>query len=157
MRSGSSATRGQNLRHPFATLVTVEDTDLVYPATPTTPATTGLGVTGAAYTNNDLDANTATTLFDIDSQRNQVVIQSPPNAGVLTATGSLTVDADTPVGFDIYSRLQKGATVKNTAFASLVVGGVSRFYSVKLLTGKALPIGGAFPVPMADIAVALKQ
>ena len=148
---------GQNLRHPFATLVTVEDTDLVYPATPTTPATTGLGVTGAAYTNNDLDANTATTLFDIDSQRNQVVIQSPPNAGVLTATGSLTVDADTPVGFDIYSRLQKGATVKNTAFASLVVGGVSRFYSVKLLTGKALPIGGAFPVPMADIAVALKQ
>jgi len=38
-----------------------------------------------------------------------------------------------------------------------VVGGVSRFYSVKLLTGKALPIGGAFPVPMADIAVALKQ
>ena len=89
---------GQNLRHPFATLVTVEDTDLVYPATPTTPATTGVGVTGAAYTNNDLDANTATTLFDIDSQRNQVVIQSPPNAGVLTATGSLTVDADTRSG-----------------------------------------------------------
>jgi len=47
------------------------------------------------------------------------------------------------------------ATVKNTAFASLVVGGVSRFYSGK--PGKALPIGGAFPVPMADIAVALKQ
>jgi len=38
-----------------------------------------------------------------------------------------------------------------------VVGGASRFYSVKLLTGKALPIGGAFLVPMADIAVALKQ
>ncbi|MGQ0592850.1 MAG: DUF4394 domain-containing protein [Gammaproteobacteria bacterium] len=157
---------GQNLRHRFAPQFapqrTAQDTDLVYPAipaTPTTPAipaTPGIGVTGAAYTNNDLDPNTATTLFDIDSQRNQVVIQSPPNAGVLTATGGLTVDPDASVGFDIYSRLKNGATFSNTSFASLMVGGKSRFYSVRLLTGRAFLIG-AFPVPMADIAVALKQ
>ncbi|MGH8568989.1 MAG: DUF4394 domain-containing protein [Gammaproteobacteria bacterium] len=155
---------GQNLRQPFPTLVpgvppvpapTAVDAPLVYPFP--APATPGLGVTGAAYTNNDLDPSTATTLFDIDSQRNQVVIQSPPNQGELTLTGSLTVDPDASVGFDIYSRLKNGATFSNTAFASLMVGGKSRFYSVRLLTGRAFPIGGAFPVPMADIAVALQQ
>lgn len=148
---------GQNLSHSFVTLVTTPQTNLSYPPVPpSTSSTPGLGVTGAAYTNNDLDPTTATTLFDIDSLRNQVVIQSPPASGVLVPTGSLTVDPDAPVGFDIYSRLQKGATFSNTAFASLMVGGKSRFYSVRLLTGRAFLIG-AFPVPMADIAVALKQ
>jgi hypothetical protein len=148
--------QGQNLRHPFATLVTVEDTDLVYPATPTAPAATGVGVTGAAYTNNDLDPNTATTLFDIDSQRNQVVIQSPPNAGVLTATGSLTVDPDSPVGFDIYSRLRNGVTIGNSGFAALIVGGQSGFYRMNFLTGKAILID-KFDEPVMDIAIPLDQ
>ncbi len=148
---------GQNLSHSFVTQVTTPQTNLSYPPVPpSTSPTPGVGVTGAAYTNNDLDPATATTLFDIDSQRNQVVIQSPPASGVLVPTGSLTVDPDAPVGFDIYSRLQKGATFSNTAFASLMVGGKSRFYSVRLLTGRAFQIG-AFPVPMEDIAVALKQ
>jgi len=34
----------------------------------------------------DLDPNTGTTLFDIDTSLNQVVIQSPPNAGSLVPT-----------------------------------------------------------------------
>ena len=148
---------GQNLSHSFVTRVTAPQTNLSYPPVPpSTSPTPGLGVTGAAYTNNDLDPTTNTTLFDIDSQRNQAVIQSPPGSGVLVPTGSLTVDPDAPVGFDIYSTLQKGATFSNTGFASLVVGGKSRFYSVRLLTGRAFLIG-AFPVPMADIAVALNQ
>lgn len=50
-----------------------------------TPAT---GVTGAAYTNNDGDPNTATTLFDIDSTLDQTVIQSPANSGMLAAIRS---------------------------------------------------------------------
>ena len=37
--------------------------------TPPTPAT---GITMAAYTNNDLSPRTGTTLFDIDSNLNQV-------------------------------------------------------------------------------------
>ena len=57
---------GQNLRHPFAgPLVgqTQIDTTLNYPGpTPINPAT---GLNGAAYTNNDLDPNTGTTLFDM--------------------------------------------------------------------------------------------
>ena len=89
---------GQNLRHPFAgplQFQTQTDMPLNY-----TPGTNATGVTGAAYTNNDLDTNTNTTLFDIDTTLDQVSIQSPPNNGSLVATGLLTVDADTPVGFD---------------------------------------------------------
>jgi Domain of unknown function (DUF4394) len=65
---------GQNLRQPFAAPgMTQTDGNLNYPGlTPINPA---LGLTGAAYTNNDLDPNTGTTLFDIDTTLNQVVIQ----------------------------------------------------------------------------------
>ena len=146
---------GQNLRHPFAgpmMFQTQTDAPLNYPPA-AGPAT---GLTGAAYTNNDLDTNTGTTLFDIDTSLNQVVIQSPPNAGSLVATGMLTVDADTPVGFDIYTTLQDDVAINNSGFASLVVGGVPGFYRVNFLTGEAFLIdylGDA----VIDIAVPLNQ
>jgi Domain of unknown function (DUF4394) len=145
---------GQNLRHPFAgplQFQTQTDAQLNYTAG--TPAT---GLTGAAYTNNDLDPNTGTTLFDIDSSLDQVVIQSPPNNGSLVATGKLTADPDTPVGFDIYTTLQDGAAINNSAFASLVVGGVSGFYRVNLLTGKAFLIDDFYD-SVIDIAIPLDQ
>jgi hypothetical protein len=65
----------------------------------TQPAT---GISGAAYYNNDLDPATATTLFTVDPGRDQVAIQSPANAGLLAATGTLGVDAAGDVGFDIH-------------------------------------------------------
>ena len=124
---------GQNLRHNVnAGGVTVADSALNYTAGVTAP-----GLTGAAYTNNDLDPTTGTTLFDIDASLNQVVIQSPPNAGSLAPTGQLTVDVDAPVGFDIYTTQQNGVAIHNDAFASLIVGGTSGFYRVNLLTGQA--------------------
>jgi hypothetical protein len=139
---------GQNLRHPFAgpqAGQTQTDDPLDYPpATPlNTSGPTATGLSGAAYTNNDLDldTNTGTTLYDIDTARNQVAIQSPPNNGSLVPTGNLSVDPDTPVGFDIYTRLQEGAAVENTGFAALVVKGVSGFYQVNLQTGQAKLIG----------------
>ena len=82
---------GQNLRHPFAgrpPFMTQMDLSL------NNAGTNALGVTGAAYTNNDLDTNTSTTLYDIDTTLDQVSVQSPPNNGSLVATGKLTVDAD---------------------------------------------------------------
>ena len=123
---------GQNLRHNVAGSVTVEDGPLNY-----TAGVTAAGLTGAAYTNNDLDPKTGTTLFDIDASLNQVVIQSPPNAGSLAPTGQLTVDADAPIGFDIYTTQQKGVAIDNDGFASLIVGAVPGFYRVNLLTGQA--------------------
>ena len=153
---------GQNLRHNVKdpAFVTLVDADLTYTQPPIVPAAytpvTTLGVTGAAYTNNDLDTNTGTTLFDIDTALDQVVIQSPPNNGILVATGKLTVDTDAPVGFDIYTRLKKSVASGNSGFASLMVGGVSGFYRVSLLTGMATRIGN-FRKPVVDIAVRLNQ
>ena len=124
---------GQNLRHNVnAGGVTLEDGALNY-----TAGVTAAGITGAAYTNNDLDPKTGTTLFDIDASLNQVVIQSPPNAGSLALTGQLTVDADAPIGFDIFTTQQKGVAIDNNGFASLIVGVVSGFYRVNVLTGEA--------------------
>lgn len=66
---------GQNLRQPFATTgdapmgATVADGTLTYPAVGTTPAATTGGVTATAYTTNDLSANTATTLFGVDTTK----------------------------------------------------------------------------------------
>ena len=155
---------GQNLRHPFADnspirFVTQMDAPLNY-----TLGTTALGVTGAAYTNNDLDPNTNTTLFDIDTTLDQVSIQSPPNNGSLVATGKLTVDAGPTVGFDNYTQLRKGVAVGNNAFATLVVNGTTGFYRINLLAGTAILIDNFsrdkpddFSDPVVDIAIPLKQ
>jgi hypothetical protein len=148
---------GQNLAHnvnPGG--LTAVNTTLNYPAPANPPIPLATGVTGAAYTNNDLDSTTGTTLFDIDTMLNQVAIQSPPGQGELVAVGLLTVDPDTPVGFDIYTDLQKNVAFKNRGFASLVVGSVSGFYRLNILTGQAILIEN-FSAPVIDIAIPLNQ
>ena len=150
---------GLNLRHnvnPGG--VTINDGVLTYTAPPATPVA-AVGVTAAAYTNNDLNTNTATTLFDIDTTLDQVSIQSPANNGILVATGKLGIDAADSAGFDIYSTLDgNGATVAVRGFAALASGGASRFYSVSILTGRATPIA-AFPASnqVVDLAIPLNQ
>ena len=142
---------GQNLRVNVDTGVAAVDAVLNYPAAAT-------GVTGAAYTNNDADSNTATTLYDIDSVLDQVVIQAPPNNGSLNPTGKLTVDGTDAVGFDIYSKLRNGATLEVDAFASLTTNGRSRFFRINLATGQARQ-RGAFRSRdrVVDIALPLNQ
>jgi len=142
---------GQNLRHNLNDGVTVADAVL------TTPPTAGptLGVTAAAYTNNDLNADAGTTLFDVNTVTDQVVIQSPANNGLLVPTGKLGVDAGLDAGFDIFSKLSSGKTVANMAFATLTPAkGSATFYSVDLLTGVASSIG-VFPLDVTDVAIAL--
>lgn len=148
---------GQNLRHNLddpagapAAGQTATDTTLTTP-----PATTPTaGVTGAAYTNNDLNADTATTLFDLNTMTDQIVVQSPANNGTLAPTGKLFVDASGDAGFDIYSTLSKGASVGNAAFATLKVEGRYRLFRIDLLTGRAANLG-AFPqrTQVSDIAI----
>jgi hypothetical protein len=152
---------GQNLRHNIddpmglpAAGTTAVDGTLTYP-----PATTAAtGVSGAAYTNNDLDANTATTLLDVDTNLDQVAIQSPANAGSLAPTGKLLVDVGPGAGFDIYSRLRDGRVQGNTGYATLQLGGRAAFFQISLLTGQANPVG-FFPVrnQVTDIAIPLDQ
>ncbi len=110
------------------------------------------GVTAAAYTNNDLDMSTGTTLFDVDTAMDQLSIQSPPNNGNLAATGKLTVDAAGSAGFDVYTSLAGGVAAGNWGFASLAAGGATGFYRINLLTGKAIPIG-SLGDSVVDVAV----
>jgi hypothetical protein len=117
-----------------------------------------MGVSGAAYTNNDLDPNTVTTLFDLDTAADQIVVQSPANGGQLAPTGKLLVDAGPVAGFDIYSRTAFGSTQANLGFATVSVLGRSSFYQVSLLTGRATRIGSFRPsAQVADIAIPLGQ
>jgi hypothetical protein len=138
----------QNLRHNLANHATVADTML-------SPA--GQMLTGSAYTNNDLNPATATTLFGITTGTDQVVIQSPANNGNLAPTGSLGIDVGPSTGFDIFADLVGGKTVSNTAFASLAPSSnsPSTFYMVDLLTGTLTQVGN-FPIPFnGGLAVSL--
>ncbi|MEU8772100.1 DUF4394 domain-containing protein [Streptomyces griseus] len=147
---------GQNLRHNIddsaAPLGTTTDGTLTNPITPPTTAT---GVTGAAYTNNDLNAATATTLFDIDTMADRVSLQSPANAGTLAPTGNLGVNAGPDAGFDIYFSLKHGT---NRGFATLNTAGTARLYEVDVLTGAARDLG-AFSQrrQVTDLALPLEQ
>ncbi|MEU7011458.1 DUF4394 domain-containing protein [Streptomyces sp. NPDC046332] len=147
---------GQNLRHniddPAAPLTTTVDGTLT---NPTMPPSTAMGVTGAAYTNNDLNAATATTLFDLDTAADRISLQSPANAGPLAPTGNLGVDAALDAGFDIYYNSMAGT---NHGFAAIGTGGAYRLYAVDVLTGKATG-KGAFPTKyqVTDLALPINQ
>jgi hypothetical protein len=148
---------GQNLRHNVNDGgTTIADGTLNYiEGTPPAPVT-ALGITATAYTNNDLDPDTATSLFDVDGTRDQVVLQSPPNGGVVAATGKLGVDASGPIGFDVYSTLRDGTTLRNAGFAAIPADGTTGFYRVDLLTGAAVRIG-TLGASVVDIAAPPQQ
>jgi hypothetical protein len=142
---------GQNLRVNVDDGTTNVDGTLNIPGT--TPVNPALGVTAVAYTNNDADPNTATTLFDIDTTNDNTVIQAPANAGSLSPTGKLGVDAAGAVGFDIYSELRNGTTRSLTSRASIAAAdGSTQLYDVDLLTGRATSLG-RFTHPVVDIAI----
>jgi hypothetical protein len=147
-----SETGQQNLRHNINMGgTTIVDGPLAYTAGMPTA-----GVTGAAYTNNDLDPNTGTTLLDLDTSLDQIALQSPPNAGSLALIGKLTVDAGVAAGFDIYTVLRSGVALHNRGFAVIEAGGGSGFYRVNLLTGQAILIGELADA-MIDLAIPLDQ
>ncbi|MCG3129427.1 MAG: hypothetical protein FLDDKLPJ_00154 [Phycisphaerae bacterium] len=125
---------GQNLRVNVDTGAALVDGTLVY-------TTTATGVAGAAYTNNDVDPNTGTTLFNIDADLDQLVIQAPPNNGNLNVVGKLRSDVSADAGFDIYTLVRNGETTDNFGFAALTVDGRSRLYEINLLTGAARKAG----------------
>lgn len=149
---------GQNLRHNLNDHTTIQDLNLT---TPPIEGTTK-GVSAAAYTNNDLDGTTATTLFDINTTSDQVVIQSPANNGTLSATGNLGIDAQINAGMDIYSTLSGGKTIDNAAFATLAPSGAGTpsLYTINVFTGQATlvdpdPARAKFPLNITDVAISL--
>ncbi|KAM3093168.1 DUF4394 domain-containing protein [Phormidesmis sp. 146-35] len=76
-----------------------------------------------------------TQLFDIDSRRDVLVLQNPPNDGTLGTIGALGVNFNTVAGFEIFSP-RAGV---NTAFAVAN----STLYTINLSTGAATTVGNA--------------
>lgn len=85
-------------------------------------------VTAGAYTNS-FAGTEATALYDIDATISGLLLQSPPNDGVLQAVGKLGVEVEPTVAFDIYSE------TADENHPILVAGGSA--YSVDLESGAA--------------------
>ena len=142
---------GQNLRaHPDTGAIAAVDASLAYAAADSGFASVP-AVSACAYTNSDTDPATGTTLYDIDTARDVLVIQNPPNAGTLNTVGALGVDVTGVAGFDI-------AVSTGTAYASLIVdegnpnAQRASLYSIDLATGAATALGKiAGPKPLTSL------
>ena len=129
------ATNGANYRlNPNDGSLTSTDTNL-----------SATGVSAAAYTNNQSNAN-ATALYDYDATTGTLYLQNPPNNGTLVSQGNsgLTAAAADGSDFDIYNTpstttnqallaVNTDATAGRTTFDNL--------YSVNLANGAATSLG----------------
>lgn len=137
-RIRTTSNADQNLRlNPNDGALAATDGPLAY-AAGDAAAGADPNVVGAAYTNNrppTPGVTPTTTLYGIDSTRNALVLQNPPNNGILNTVGLLGVDVPDLLGFDI-SGLSGSAYL---AFSSAVGG--SSLYAVDLLSGAASLVG----------------
>lgn len=103
---------GQDLRlHPDTGAVAATDKNLAYAPNDRNAGKTPRAV-AAGYTNSVAGATT-TQLYVIDTAQDTLVLQNPPNDGVLNTVGALDVDTMDMVGFDI--------APSGVAFAALTV------------------------------------
>lgn len=140
------ADRGQNLRVNVQLGATAADTALAYrdddPGAGRRPA-----IVAAAYTENVKDAAT-TRLLEIDHERDTLVLQDPPNDGVLVTIGPLGVDVPPQAGFEIVT----GADGTNHGWAAFSGG----LWAIDLQTGAATARGriGAGDAAIVGLALA---
>lgn len=126
---------GQNLRlNPDTGTIAFTDGTLRY-SDGDAGAGSAPAVVASAYSNSTAGAMT-TTLYGIDSARDVLAIQSPPNGGVLTTVGALGVDVVGPVSFDISAKDGKAYVLARHAGATR-----SRLYKLNLVTGMARELG----------------
>lgn len=92
-------------------------------------------IVASAYTNNDTDPATGTTLYGIDTNADALFTTAAPNGGTMTRIGSLGVNAIGVTGFDVSAR--------GMAYAALTDGdtGLSQLYRIDLMTGAATSLG----------------
>lgn len=125
----------QNLRlNPDTGAVAAVDGPLAYAA-----GDAGAGITprivGSAYTNSVAGATT-TQLYNLDTARNALVLQNPPNNGTLVTVGLLGVDIGDNAGFDI-------AATDGAAYAAVhaATGSTPQLHRIDLATGRATLVG----------------
>ena len=116
----------QNLRlNPDTGGTAATDMPLRYGAG--TDVATNPNVVASGYTNS-VPGATSTQLFGIDSGNDSVVLQNPPNEGVLARVASLGVDAPGTVGFDIardgtgWAAFRRGGTGRSELFRVALSG-----------------------------------
>jgi hypothetical protein len=122
----------QNLRIPnVATGATVTDTQLT--------SSLGAADVGAAAYTNSFPGSTATQLLVLDTAANQLMLQAPPNDGVLAPIGALsqTLTFSGPAAFDIAG----GANGVSLAALRRTGEATSRLYRIDLATGAATEVG----------------
>ncbi|CAN5923377.1 DUF4394 domain-containing protein [soil metagenome] len=103
-------------------------------------------VAAGAYTNSSKGAK-GSELFNIDGDTGVLVLQNPPNDGVLKTRGSVSINALADAAMDIDNE----AEGKNTAY--VVAGGT--LYTIDLATGKSTQVGAIKGIDgkLVDIAV----
>ncbi|MGQ0744214.1 MAG: DUF4394 domain-containing protein [Acidimicrobiales bacterium] len=111
-------------------------------------AVAAVGVAAAGYTNSQVSATppATTTLYDIDTKRDLLVIQNPPNNGTLVEVGPLGINVNAVAGFDI---------VGNRAFATVTRQGRrnAQLVEVDLATGAATVLGSTpFSIELRGLA-----
>ena len=140
---------GQNLRlNPDTGAVGATDATLAYKAGDA-GAGSAPAMLGAAYTNSVAGATT-TTLYGVDTRRDTLVIQAPPNDGVLTTVGALGADLGGPVGFDISARDGRAYLLARRTKAAR-----PRLFRVSLMTGAARQLGAISGAPSLVALAAL--
>jgi hypothetical protein len=102
-------------------------------------------VTAGAYTNSVADAK-STALYNIDAAKSMLLLQSPPNDGVLKGVGALGVAVGAGAAFDIVT------DGDGTATGIAVIG--RTLYSIDLAKGAAKSWGEIKGVAVALIDVA---
>jgi len=109
------------------------------------------GVAAAAYTANDNDPATATKLYVIDADTDRLLVQDPPNAGVLVGGVDLRTRTSEFAGFDIVTT--EGV---DTAYVSITKDrwDRSRLVQVDLASGKVSDLG-SLPTGQAVRGIAL--
>lgn len=121
---------GQNLRVNVALGATAVDGAIAYGSSDRN-AGKRPRITAAAYTNNVKDAPT-TKLFEIDADLDVLVLQDPPNDGILATVGPLGVDFGPLGGFDIVT---EGGVDRAYAASGATL------YGIDLETGRATALG----------------
>lgn len=108
-------------------------------------------VAGVAYRNSQpsafdadpttVDPGKTTELYDIDARTDDMSEQDPPNNGTLITEGSLGVNTNQLIGFDIVTRGASPAGDRGFAALDPSSPGGSKFYKINLNTGDATSIG----------------
>ncbi|WP_161787199.1 DUF4394 domain-containing protein [Hymenobacter sp. IS2118] len=118
---------------------------------------TGTPTIGAVAYTNSFAGSTFTELYDIDDARNQLFIQSDPNAGELTSASGTSLLPSSEVNdldfyFDAAAQINRGFIVSNTDGPSTSAN-FSTLYTLNTMAGTTSPVGTiGLGIPVRDVA-----